>query len=321
MSRLTVVVPVYNNEKTLVELSERVFSHIDGVFPQIEIEILFVNDGSTDGSWQELVKINQRFGPKIKLVNLVRNFGQLGALHAGFQFATGDVVICISADLQDPIELMAEMLQKWQQGNDLVMAYRQKRKDGVLTAFFSKFAYSVARVTYPELPVGGFDYWLMSQRICQLMTTFKGRHNFIQGYLLAIAHQKAFIPYTRIQRKFGKSGYNFSKKFKIVIDFLVDTSYLPIRFMSIVGALLAGAGMVYSVMITYAWLNNQTPFAGWAPLMIMLMVIGGMILLMLGVIGEYIWRIYDNSKDFPHFLVQEVVGVSSADTRNSQNRR
>lgn len=309
LQKITVIVPVYNNESTVFDLAKRVFLHQSEMFPNTSTEILFVNDGSIDGSWEELLKLNRKYGSKIKLLNLIRNFGQLGALHAGFRYATGDAVICISADLQDPVELMSKMVQKWQSGDDLVVAYRAERKDGFLNRLFSALAYAVARITYPELPHGGFDYWLMSRRICQMMASFQGRHNFIQGYLLSISRKKSFIPYTRLQRRFGKSGYKFGKKLKIVIDFMVDTSYLPIRFMSVMGALLAGTGMVYSLLIFYAWLTDKTPFSGWAPLMIMLMVIGGIILLMLGVIGEYVWRIYDNSKAFPLFLVHEQVDV------------
>ena len=145
----------------------------------------------------------------------------------------------------------------------------------------------------------------MSKRVCKLLCSFKGRHNSLQGDLLAIGFNRAFIPYTRMPRKVGKSGYTIWKKIRIVIDFFINASYLPIRFVSCAGALIAFAGVIYSLLIVYAWYMQRTPFAGWAPLMISQMIIGGMIMLMLGVIGEYLWRIYDNLKDFPLFIIKE----------------
>ncbi len=264
-----------------------------------------MNDGSKDGSWDELLRLQTIYEDKISLLNLSRNFGQLGALFAGFNNAKGDVVICVSADLQDPISLIEDMVAYWEAGTEIVVCYRQNRSDGFFTKLFSKFAYFIARIPYPELPKGGFDYWLMSRRVCDLMCSFKGRHNFIQGYLLSVGFTKTFIPYVRKQRQFGKSGYSLAKKINIIVDFFVDLSSLPIRFMSCTGLIIAFAGFVYSLFIVYAWLYNKTPFPGWAPLMIMLMIVGGMIMTMLGVLGEYIWRIYDNLKDFPLFIVEK----------------
>lgn len=302
---ISIVFPVYNNQGTLRISCEQVLAIHRSDFPHHDIEILFVNDGSRDESWDELISLKREFGDVIRPINLSRNFGQLGALYAGFNNAKGDAVICISADLQDPISLMGQMVKTWDAGVEIVVCNRKSRKDGFFTGIFSKIAYAVARVSVPDLPRGGFDYWLMSRRVCKHLCSFKGRHNFLQGYLLSVGYSKAFIPYTRIQRAEGKSGYSLGKKIKILIDFMVDSSYLPIRGMSCLGALLAVSGLIYSVMIVYARIRNETPFPGWAPIMIMLMIIGGMIMIMLGVIGEYIWRIYDNQRDFPLFIVEK----------------
>ncbi len=302
---ISVVVPVYNNQQTLDETCRQIIEVHKACFSDFDIEILFVNDGSQDNSWEELLRLKRCYPEKISLINLSRNFGQLGALFAGLNHAKGDAVMCISADLQDPISLMSEMVAYWRNGTEIVICHRQSRKDGFFRNYFSKCAYNLARLSCSELPSGGFDYWLMSRRVCKLLCSSKGRHNFMQGYLLSMGFSKAFIPYIRIQRKVGKSGYSLSKKIKIVIDFLVDSSYLPIRLMSCIGGLVSFSGMVYSLMIIYAWVTHQTPFHGWAPLMIMMMMIGGMLMMMLGIIGEYIWRIYDNIKDFPLFIVDE----------------
>jgi dolichol-phosphate mannosyltransferase len=145
----------------------------------------------------------------------------------------------------------------------------------------------------------------MSGRVSRLFCSFKGRHNFLQGNLLAVGFSRAFIPYTRARRAVGKSGYSLWKKMTIVVDFAVTASYVPLRFLAFLGAVIAFAGAIYSLLIIYAWYTRQTPVAGWAPLMIVQLVMGGMIMLILGIIGEYIWRVYDNLKDFPLFIIDE----------------
>jgi polyisoprenyl-phosphate glycosyltransferase len=302
---ISVVVPVYNNEPTLEETCRQIIEVHAAHFSDLSLQMIFVNDGSKDGSWKELLRLRKVYSDKITLVDLSRNFGQLGALFAGFHQAEGDAVICVSADLQDPISLMSRMVTYWKNDTEIVICHREKRDDGFFTRVFSSLAYSIARLSYAELPKGGFDYWLMSRRVCKLLCSFKGRHNFLQGYLLSVGYSKAFIPYTRLQRKAGTSGYSFWKKIKIIVDFFVDSSYLPIRFMSGLGTCLAISGLIYSLAIVYGWMRHKTPFPGWAPIMIMVMIVGGMIMIMLGVIGEYIWRIYDNCKDFPLFIVNE----------------
>lgn len=305
VKKLSVVSPIYNNADHLVEHIDSIIAVHQQFLSHFLLEIVLVNDGSKDTSLEILLAYKKKFPEIIKLINLTRNFGQLGALHAGFQCATGDAVVCISADMQDPIHLLTDMVEKWQQGFDVVVCHRSDRHDGWLTKLLSKAAYSIARITYPELPPGGFDFWLMSKRVCKKLITFKGRHNFIQGYVMAIGYKRAFIPYVRQKRKSGRSGYRIGKKIKIVFDFLVDTSYVPVRLISLLGVLFSLTGFAYSLLIVYAWATNITPFPGWAPLMIITLLTSGVIMLMLGFIGEFIWRIYDNSKDFPLFILDE----------------
>jgi glycosyltransferase involved in cell wall biosynthesis len=301
---ISVVVPVYNNEPTLAETCRQIMEIHQSSFGDLELDVIFVNDGSTDKSWQELERLQNLHSGTVSLINLSRNFGQLGALYAGFNNARGDAVICISADLQDPVSLMAQMVAYWRSNTEIVICYRENRDEGFFTRKSSDLAYSIARISNAGLPAGGFDYWLMSRNICKMLCSFKGRHNFLQGYLVSVGFSKAFIPYTRAPRKVGKSGYKFGHKLKIVIDFLVDSSYLPIRFMSSLGALISFCSVIYSLLIMYAWFVNETPFPGWAPLIMVTMLMGGILMIMLGIIGEYIWRIHDNLRDFPLFIVE-----------------
>lgn len=300
---VSVVIPVYNNQPTLDETCRQIMAVHESSFPDLQLEIIFVNDGSTDSSWEELLRLQSLYKDRICLLNLSRNFGQGAAMYAGFNSARGDAVISVSADLQDPIELMGKMISYWKNGAEIVICYREARLDGFFTRICSNFAYSIARISYPELPKGGFDYWLMSRKVCKLLCSLKGTKNFMSGYLFSIGFNKAFIPYTRMPRKVGRSGFSFWKKLGLVIDFLVDT-YLPIRTMSCLGAVTAFCGVIFSIRIFYGWLMSQTPFPGWAPLMITSMIIGGVLMIMLGIIGEYICRIYDYLRDFPLYIVE-----------------
>jgi polyisoprenyl-phosphate glycosyltransferase len=301
---ISVVVPVYNNQPTLDETCRQIMEIHESSFKELELEVIFVNDGSTDDSWNELLRLKDRYEGRVSLINLSRNFGQAGALFAGFNNARGDAVICVSADMQDPISLMAKMVAYWKNDTEIVICYREDRDDGFFPRKLSNYAYSIARATYPELPRGGFDYWLMSSKVCRMLCSFKGRHNFVQGYLLSVGFSKAFIPYTRMKRRVGRSSFSFVNKLKMVVDFMVDSS-LPIRFMSALGVVFSICGVVYSLLIGYAWFVHRTPFSGWAPLMVITMMIGGILMIKLGMIGEYIWRMYDNMRDFPLYIIEK----------------
>lgn len=311
MFKLSVVVPVFRNSETVRETFNRISSTIHANFPSATLEVVFVEDGSGDNSWDVLSELKKNNPDTITLVKLSRNFGQVSAILAGYEAATGDAIITISADLQDPTELMADMLLKWQEGNDIVIANRIARNDDAASTLFSKLAYGVARKANPKMPEGGFDYLLLSKRAKDVLITFKGRHRFFQGDILWLGFPTTFIPYERLKRPMGKSGWSFSKKFKYFTDLILDSSYLPIRLMSGLGFITAVTGLLYALIIVLSWLNNSTPFDGWAPLMVAVLVIGGMIMMMLGIIGEYLWRIYDDVKARPLYVLEEVMPANS----------
>jgi polyisoprenyl-phosphate glycosyltransferase len=179
---ISVVVPVYNNQPTLEETCRQIVEIHGSGFPDLKLEMIFVNDGSTDKSWEELLRLQGIHEDQIVLLNLSRNFGQLGALMAGLDHASGDAAICISADLQDPIHLMAKMVAYWKSNTEIVICYREKRTDGLLPHIYSTIVYSIVRIYYADLPKGGFDYWLTSRRVYELLRSFKGRNIFLQGY-------------------------------------------------------------------------------------------------------------------------------------------
>jgi polyisoprenyl-phosphate glycosyltransferase len=318
---VSVVVPVYKNRETVGETCIRVLQVRQLSFPHLDIEIVFVDDGSQDGSWEELERVREANSDHVSLVKLSRNFGQISAILAGYGAAKGDAVITLSADLQDPIGVIAQMVSHWETGLEIVIAHRDSRDDDAAATLFSRIAYGVARRANPRIPSGGFDYLLLSRRAADLMCSFSGQHRFFQGDVLWLGLPTTFIPYARERRPHGKSGWTFSKKFKYFTDLILDSSYFPIRLMSSLGFVTASAGLIYALVIAVAWFEGATPFTGWAPIMITLLILGGLIMMMIGVIGEYLWRIYDDVKQRPLYIVEQQKSISKSISPLSPNNK
>ncbi len=302
--KISFVIAVYHNEGAISKTYEKIHSVFSNDLPQHEYEIVFVDDGSEDGSLQEILRLREH-DPRVKVITFTRNFGQMAAMLAGFKEATGDAIINISADLQDPIELIPQMVEKWQGGSETVICYRTDRSDKLLSKLFSAIAYGVLRISIPQIPSGGFDFVLMDRIVMDAFNSTDVRHRFFQGDLLWTGYRTSFIPYVRLQRTIGKSQYNFGKKLKNFLDAVLDASYLPIRFISLIGVITSALGVLYSATIVFSWLRGETPFEGWAPLMIVILLVGGMIMLMLGIIGEYIWRINEEVRKRPNYVVRD----------------
>jgi polyisoprenyl-phosphate glycosyltransferase len=302
MSRISYVVPVYQNEGSIAATCEGIAALYAGT-PH-DYEIVLVDDGSRDNSWAEMQGAAAR-DRNVRLVRFTRNFGQLAAMLAGYERATGDAIVNLSADLQDPVELSADMVRRWESGSDLVIAYRQEREDRLAARVFSRLAYGTLRMSNRAIPAGGFDYVLMSRRALKQFLSYRGRNRFFQGDVLWAGFNTTFLPYVRRERRVGRSQYTFAKKLKLFFDWWLDGSYLPIRLMSGCGAVIAALGALYAAAIAVSWSFDLTPFPGWAPIMVAVLLIGGVIMLMLGVVGEYLWRILDELKAKPMFVVDE----------------
>lgn len=302
--KISLVVAIYNNEGALSKTHEKIQSIFSGELTEYEYEIVFVDDGSKDGSLREILRLRKQ-DSRIKVVTFTRNFGQMAAMLAGFKEATGDAVINISADLQDPVELIPQMVEKWQGDSEIVICYRTDRSDTLPAKLFSRLAYGVLRMSLPQLPPGGFDFVLMDRKVMDVFNAIDVRHRFFQGDLLWTGYRTSFIPYARLKRTIGESQYNFSKKLKNFLDAVLDASYLPIRFISLLGLITSALGVLYSATIVFSWLRGETPFSGWAPIMIAILLVGGLIMVMLGVIGEYVWRINEEVRKRPNYVIRD----------------
>ena len=300
---ISFVIPVYRNERAVTLTYEKIRGALASDLAAYDYEFVFVDDGSDDNSLAELLKIREQ-DPRVRVISFTRNFGQMAAILAGLKGASGDLILHLSADLQDPVELIPRMVREYEQGSELVIGHRAERDDKWTSRVTSRIFYRIVRMSFPQMPAGGFDYVLMARRVVDSFNSIEVRNRFFQGDLLWMGYKTTFIPYTRAKRTIGRSQYTFAKRLKNSLDAILDSSYLPIRFISVAGAVTALGGFLYAINIAYTRFMHGTPFTGWAPIMILLLLIGGMLMLMLGIIGEYVWRIYDEVKKKPNYIVR-----------------
>lgn len=307
MSLISFSIPVYNNEGSLKALYNDISFLMGREFPNDKFEIVLVNDGSKDNSLAIINELHYS-DPRVKLIDLSRNFGQMAAILAGWQHAKGDAVINMSADLQDPVLQAIKMIKEWKSGSEVVISYRDARSDAWTKNLTSFLFYTLIKYSLPQVPKGGFDFTLLDRKALDAINSLKERNRFYQADVLWVGFTLKFLPYERLKRQHGKSQYNFTKRFGNFITGFINISYLPIRVMTLIGSIFSLLSFLYALNIVYAYFVHKTPFTGWAPLMIIILLLGGLIMMMLGVIGEYVWRIYDEAKNKPYYIIKEKKG-------------
>ena len=303
MKLISFVIPVYRNQGSLRPTYLQLIQLFQDRFKYFDYEIIFVDDGSDDNSYSELIELHG-CDKKVKVISFSRNFGQLAALAAGLRHTKGNCAIIMSADLQDPICLVEDMLEEWLRENEIVIGYRLGREDGLFDKISSNIFYSLMKFLYPQMPRGGFDFVLLDKICIDEFNKIEDKNRFFQGDILSLGFEVKFIPYKRLKRTFGKSQWTMAKKSKYFIDSLITSSYLPIRLMSVTGFITTFIGFFYGLLIVHARIIHSTPFTGWAPIMILILIIGGLTISMLGIIGEYVWRIYDEVRKRQYYIIK-----------------
>jgi glycosyltransferase involved in cell wall biosynthesis len=303
MKKISICFAVYQNQDSLIELYKRLINNVIILFPNYIFEFIFVNDGSTDLSLDKL-KIIKSLNKDVVVVNFSKNFGQMAAIIAGWELASGDAVINMAADLQDPPEQCINMIREWENGFDIVISTRKEHGSSIINKITSRIFY---KLLLPEIPKGGFDFVLLDRKPMDVINSFTERNRFYQFDILSIGYNLKFIPYIKEERTHGVSQYNFIKRFNNFYIAFLNVSYYPLRLMTITGFLFSISSIFYGISIVYSFLYQKTPFPGWAPIMLLLLLIGGLIMIMLGVIGEYIWRLLDEVKNRPKYIVKEIL--------------
>jgi glycosyltransferase involved in cell wall biosynthesis len=308
MPKLSVIIPCYHNEDNIpVTVPELVANEAN--FPAgVAFEYVFVNDGSTDGTLAALRRAQAQYPGRIRIVDLAGNVGSYNAIVAGMAHATGDCFVVITADLQDPPELMAQMYTHWQQGFKLVIGNRQDREETGLAQTLAKtFHWLMKRIALRNIPDGGFDFVFFDRQVAAEVLKLHERNSNVFYLMVWLGFAYVNIPYTRRKRQIGKSRWTLSKKVKLLIDSLMAFSFVPIRAISALGLGLGIIALVYGlyVVMLKIWQPNEP--AGWTTLMVVLLVVSAFQMIALGVIGEYVWRGLDAARNRPLYVVREVL--------------
>jgi dolichol-phosphate mannosyltransferase len=307
---LSIVVPLYNEEGNVTPLVERIVAIAERLPGSPSYEIVLVNDGSTDGTIQKVrEEIARR--PHIVLVNLSRNFGHQLAASAGIDIALGDAVVLMDGDLQDPPELIADFVRKWHEGFDVVYAVRRTRKGEspfkLLTARI--FYRTIKRLTKVSIPVDTGDFRLMSRRVVEALKRSPERHRFLRGLVSWVGYNQIGVEYDRDERLSGSTKYPLPKMLRFAIDGITSFSDVPLRFASYLGFVSSLVAFAYAlIVIGYKLFSLKPPgyTPGWASTIVAVLFLGGVQLISLGILGEYIGRIYDEVKGRPLYLISDV---------------
>ena len=304
---ISVVVPVYYNAETLKELHAR-FNRLAEAVPDCSWEFIYVDDGSKDDSFKILMEIKAG-DDRVGLLRFVKNAGSHSAILAGLSFAKGDAVAFISADLQDDPMLLAEMAAEWKEGTPVVLAVREGREDSLADKLLAKAYYFTIRgIAIPEMPEGGFDFALLDRSVVDIITDMQEKNTTLTGLIAWLGFPHKIIPYIRKAREKGNSKWTLRKKVKLTVDSILAFSYLPVRFISLLGVLIFLGTLLYVGIIFAQKVLFGIPVQGWASLMVAILLLSGIQMLSLGVLGEYIWRVLDAGRKRPPYIVYREFG-------------
>lgn len=306
---ISVVVPIYNEAPIIPELHRRLTAVLAGVADSYEL--VFVNDGSRDASL-DLLRHLVTSDPHARLVDLSRNFGHQIAITAGMDMARGDAVVVIDADLQDPPEVIPELIAKWREGYDVVYAVRARREG---ESFFKRataaaFYRVINRITNVDIPVDTGDFRLMSRRAVEALKKVRERNRFIRGLVSWLGFRQIGVRYVRHERFAGETKYPLKKMLKFAFDGIASFSFLPLQLATYLGFVVSVSSFLGILYVLYLRMFTQETILGWASLMAAILFLGGVQLITLGIIGEYIGRIYDEAKGRPLYFTQEVLGFN-----------
>jgi glycosyltransferase involved in cell wall biosynthesis len=298
---VSVVVPVFDEEASIEALHRRVASVLEGAGEAFEL--VLVDDGSRDGSWDAMRALAAR-DPRVVLVHLSRNFGHQVAVSAGIDAARGDAVVLMDADLQDPPEVVPDMIARWREGYDVVYGRRTRRpgETWFKRATAAGFYRVIRRLTAVDIPADTGDFRLMSSRVVRVLRQLPERNRFIRGMVAWIGYRQTAVEYERAERLAGETKYPLRKMARFAADAIVSFSFAPLRLATGLGLVVSTLSFAYGVYAVLAALFQWHVVRGWASLMAAVAFLGGVQLVCVGIIGEYIGRIYDEVKRRPLYV-------------------
>ncbi|GIP15502.1 putative glycosyltransferase YkcC [Paenibacillus montaniterrae] len=306
-SLFSVIVPMYNEEEVIGTTFERLKQVMDSLGERYEL--IFVNDGSKDRS-ADIIKQLAEQHQEVVLIDFSRNFGHQIAITAGMDYARGDAIIIIDADLQDPPEVILQMIDKWRDGYEVVYGKRVKRKG---ETWFKKatakiFYRTLRALTNVDIPADTGDFRLIDRKVCDVLKGLKEKNRFVRGLVSWIGFRQTSVEFVREERFAGVTKYPLKRMLRFALDAITSFSYKPLKIASYIGFTISFFSFIYLVIVVYQRLFTNTTTAGWASIVAINLLFNGIILILLGVIGEYIGRIYDETKNRPLYIVRECIG-------------
>ena len=307
MPKLSVIVPCYYNEEN-IPVTSRVLIENEAAFPvDTTFEYVLVDDGSKDGTLAALHRFQQQYPEKVTVVKLAGNVGSYNAIVAGMQYATGDVNVILTADMQDPPELMIQMLHHWRSGFKLVIANRAARNEGVVKTLLAEgFHWLMKHLALGDVPKGGFDFVLFDRQVKDRILAMSERNSNIFYLMIWMGYAYVSIPYVRQAREIGTSRWTIKKRVKLLIDSLLAFSFFPVRAITVSGMVLGGIALLYALYLLGARLFGAVQVRGWTALMLVLLFVSAFQMIALGIIGEYVWRTLDAARQRPLYVEDEV---------------
>lgn len=303
--RLSLVIPVFNEAENILPLHTRLTKVL-----KHSSEIIFIDDGSTDNSLQVITALHQQDN-KVKAVSFSRNFGHMAALTAGLDIASGDAVITLDADLQHPPELIPELVKQWENGAEVVNTIRKETKGaGQLKGLTANlFYWLINRIARIDLPAGGADYRLLDRKAVDYLKRLRERSRFLRGLISWIGFRQTCVEYEADARTAGKSKYSFGKMFSFALDGITSFSAVPLRISTYLGLTVAGLSFFYILYAVYIRLFTDRAIEGWTSVLVTVLFIGGIQLIFLGVIGEYLSRVFEEAKQRPLYIISRQIGL------------
>jgi dolichol-phosphate mannosyltransferase len=303
----SVVAPVFNEEQILPEFHRRVVAVLESLGEPFEL--VLVNDGSRDGTLEIMRQLHEQ-DARVKVVNFSRNFGHQVAITAGTDYARGQAVVLIDSDLQDPPELIPELIERWHEGYQVVYAVRAEREGEtwfkkVTATFFYRLIKSITNVA---IPVDTGDFRLMDRRVVEALKSTREYHRFVRGLSVWVGFNQTGVPYKRAARTAGITKYPFRKMLRFALDGITSFSYLPLQLATYLGFLVAGISVVGIILTVILRLSGIEFAEGQASTLVSVLFLGGVQLIFLGIIGEYLGRIYDEVRRRPLYIVAEALG-------------
>ena len=305
---ISIVVPAYNEEGNIAELHRRLASVLGGL--DVSFEIIFVDDGSSDDTLRKVAALAEQ-DPRVKGISFSRNFGHMKALCAGLDHASGDAVITMDADLQHPPDLIPSLIAKWRDGYEIVGTIREEAAGtGVVKGATSRlFYWLMSRIAGIDLPRGAADYRLLDRSVVETVTGMHERSRFLRGLIGWVGYKKVFLPYRADERFSGTTKYSFSRMLGFAADGITSFSSVPLKLSAYVGFLVALLGFVYALYALYTKMFTDRAITGWASVLVAVLFVGGVQLVFLGVIGEYLSRVYEEAKQRPLYIVRKKIGL------------